>query len=54
MAKQLLVEGMGYSLEVEVADDVDLDGEFEALCLDTGEKLQIKGWLIDNVEDLAA
>jgi hypothetical protein len=41
-----------YSLEVEVADDVDLDGRFAARDLDEGDVIYINGWLIDNVEEI--
>lgn len=29
----------------EVADDADLDGTFELVCEDTGERLAVNGWL---------
>ena len=38
------------TLDVEVADDADMDGTFTAKCLDTGETLSINGWLIDDME----
>lgn len=49
--KRLAIEIGTYSLNVEVADDVELDDRFPALCLDTGEQLQINGWLIESVEE---
>lgn len=36
-------------LEGDVSDDADLDGQFELLCADTGERLLVNGWLF-NVE----
>ncbi len=50
--RHLLVDAGLYSLELEVADDADLDGQFEALCLDTGERLRVNGWMIENVEEV--
>lgn len=50
--KQLLIEYGTYSLELEVADDVDLDDRFPATCLETGDRLMINGWMIENVEEL--
>lgn len=32
-------------LEGDVADDADLDGQFELRCADTGERLMVNGWL---------
>ena len=41
----------GYTdLEVAVKAGTDLDGTFKATCLDTGETLNINGWLIDHIE----
>lgn len=50
--RQLIIDIGCSTLEVEVADDVDLDDRFRAKCLYTGETLAINGWLIDNVEEL--
>lgn len=50
--KQLLIDMGCYSLELEVADDIDMDGEFDATDLNTGEQLRINGWLIDSVEEI--
>lgn len=49
--KRLLVEMGPYSLDLAVADDADTDGTFEATCNDTGEKLTVHGWLIENIEE---
>lgn len=51
--KRLLVEMGFYSLEVDVADDVDLDDRFPAVCAESGDRLFINGWMIENVEELA-
>lgn len=40
-----------YSLDLTIAADADTDGEFEATCNDTGERLLVKGWLIENIEE---
>lgn len=51
--KQIFVEfDSGASLELEVDDAAELDEEFEGRCLDTGETLRVKGWLISTVEEL--
>ena len=36
-----------------VADDDDMDCCFVAVCMDTGEVIQINGWLVDRQEPLA-
>jgi hypothetical protein len=51
MKRLFLVMGP-YDLDVTVADDVDLDGRFAAVCNDTGEKLLVNGWLIEDSEEL--
>jgi hypothetical protein len=42
MTHYFISNGM-YDLDVLVADDADLDGTFEAICIDTGD--------IERVED---
>jgi hypothetical protein len=37
-------------LDVLVADDADMDGAFDALCLETGEVLRINGWQATAIE----
>lgn len=39
-----------YDLDLTVADDVDLDDRFPAVCNETGEKLWVNGWTITDVE----
>lgn len=36
-----------YDLEGEVADDADLDGCFDLICADSGETLNVRGWLFE-------
>jgi hypothetical protein len=31
----------------------EMEGEFIATCLDTGDRLRICGWLIDHIEPLS-
>lgn len=50
--KRLLIEMGPYSLDVTVADDADLDSTFDATCNDTGERLRINGWLIEDAEEV--
>ena len=38
------------TLTVAFRPDTDLDGEFEALCLDTGEMLKVNGWLFGEAD----
>ena len=47
MAMNLILENAELSFEVTCADNTDLDGTFEATCMETGELLQINGWLFD-------
>lgn len=30
-----------------IAPDADLDGHFDAVCLDTGDTLIVNGWLVE-------
>jgi hypothetical protein len=53
---RIIAESSQYILEGEVADDTDLDGTF-VLIEDSGEKLQVNGWLfnierVNNVSNL--
>ncbi|MED5545638.1 hypothetical protein [Novosphingobium decolorationis] len=50
--KHMLLDMGCHSLEVEVADDVDLDERFRAKDLHTGETILVNGWLIDNAEEI--
>jgi len=43
-----LFDGGPYSLSLAYSPDADLDGEFPAICLDTGERLNIQGWLFTH------
>lgn len=36
-----------YDLTVWVKADADMDGQFEAICDDTGERLAINGWMFE-------
>jgi len=43
-----------YELEIATdATEYEMDGEFIATCLATGDRLKICGWLIDHIEPLA-
>jgi hypothetical protein len=52
MTRYYMSDGMN-DLDVLVDDDADLDGEFTATCLDTGETLRVRGWMIADIEELA-
>lgn len=39
-----------FDLDVMIPDHADIDGEFEALCVNTGERIRIKGWLIEDID----
>ena len=50
--RQLYIEFPGGTdLEVEVADDVELDTRFAATCMLTGERLWVQGWLASSIVD---
>lgn len=38
-----------YDLTVWVEAGADLDGTFEAICDDTGERLRVNGWMFEVV-----
>lgn len=37
-------------LTVWVEADADLDGEFDAICDDTGERLKVNGWMFEVIQ----
>lgn len=39
-------------LDALVDDGADLDGEFRATCMDTGDTLTVRGWMLTAVEEL--
>ena len=43
----------GVDLDLAHAADADLDGTFEATCMDTGEVLQVNGWLFVREEQVS-
>jgi hypothetical protein len=49
---QWLIETGPHTLEVETDTVPDWDSTFTARCLDTGETLEIHGWLISSYEPL--
>lgn len=49
---QWLIETGPHTLEVETDGTPDWDSAFTARCLDTGETLEIYGWLISSHEPL--
>ncbi|QNQ09263.1 hypothetical protein [Sphingomonas alpina] len=51
MTRYYMSDGV-QDLDVLVDDDADLDGEFAAICLDTGQTLKVKGWLIDQLAEM--
>lgn len=55
MTVRIVAEQGFLSLELEVSEDADLDGEFEAVECATGDKVRLCGWLWDIVrlEDAA-
>lgn len=48
--KRAIMDMGPYTLDLTVKDDIDLDDTFEAICNDTGEKLRVNGWLVENIE----
>lgn len=51
-SSRYLIDIGGYTLDVTVPADTDFDDRFVATCNDTGERLAINGWLIDNIEEI--
>ena len=47
-------EGGCYLLDLMFSPDAELDGEFTATCMDTGEVLQVYGWNFIMLTDEAA
>lgn len=37
-----------YSFDLTFSPSADLDSTFEAVCLDTGETLKVRGWLFTH------
>lgn len=49
MTRKFYIETAEHSMFVETAaTDEQMDGRFEATCLDTGEHLILNGWMIDE------
>lgn len=42
---QALFYGGGYDLSLAYAPEAELDQVFTATCLETGERLEVRGWL---------
>lgn len=51
MTRYLISDGVT-ELDLLVPDHADLDDEFEAFDNETGERVRVKGWLIDSLEEL--
>ena len=49
--RTLFIDIGGPSLELDVADDAELDDRFQGTCRITGEALAVNGWLIDSIEE---
>ena len=45
-----LISDVLHDLDVLVADDADMDGTFDAICIETGDMLRINGWQATAVE----
>jgi len=39
-------------LDLMVEDGTDLEGAFDAICNDTGERLRVRGWMITDLETM--
>ncbi len=42
---RLLADAGIHCFEIDVHPDADLDGTFSCICVDTGERLKLNGWL---------
>jgi hypothetical protein len=40
----------GDTIELAVSPDADLDGEFPATCLETGQPVTAQGWMFESIE----
>lgn len=52
--KRVIINSGMFTLDLTVADDVDFDDRFKAVCNDTGEALFVNGWLIEDIEEVEA
>ncbi len=51
MTRYLLSDGYD-TLDVLVDDATDLDGAFDAIDIDTGDRLRVRGWLLVDVMEV--
>lgn len=51
MTRYFMSEGAN-ELDVFVEDDTDLNGAFDAICAETGERLRVRGWMISQIEEI--
>lgn len=51
MTRYFISDGMT-DFDVLVADDADLDGSFDAICVEDGERVRIHGWMADTIEKI--
>lgn len=49
MTRYWMTDGIN-DLDVLVHPGTDLDGSFDAICVDTGEPLRVHGWMIEDIE----
>lgn len=51
MTRYFISDGMT-DFDVMVADDADLDGAFDAVCVESGERVRINGWQAETIEKI--
>ncbi|MCP3730424.1 hypothetical protein M9978_08280 [Sphingomonas sp. MG17] len=51
MTRYFISDGMT-DFDVYVADDADLDGTFDAICAEDGERVRINGWQAETIEKI--
>jgi hypothetical protein len=49
---EAIISGDACDLHVTYSPDADLEGVFEAFCLDTQEAITINGWMISEIQPL--
>jgi hypothetical protein len=49
---EAFIYGDACDLHVTYSPDADLDGVFEAFCLDTQEAITINGWMISEIQPI--
>jgi hypothetical protein len=52
ITNRFILTYLGESITVDVPAGTDMESAFRCTCVDTGETLTVKGWLVDEPEQL--